>query len=314
VGAAERFGAPAQIRSLEFFHSLISPPGNATMAVVTKEMRVYVDDSGDEPDPQHTVVALAAYMAELDQWKKFEGEWSEVLGDNQVPYLHMKEWWDEKKPIYQHLKASPAKAASFFGDLAGVIKRHINFCATATVRLADLRRFNAESNSQIEAYPLGLYGCIIELRQQVRHKDISIVIDRISKPHRAIDLAETYAKTDSYEDLKMGAISIVPLKETESFKTVLPIQASDFMAWELRKASAERVTWQIKEEDVKTQGDLYHAHKAWRKKRTEEIGKEPYDNRKSAWALYRACEQKGALWDYDLITAADKIRHKNGWL
>ena len=64
MGAAERFGAPAQIRSIELFHSLVSPPGNATMAVVVKEMRVYVDDSGDEPDPQHTVVALAAYMAE----------------------------------------------------------------------------------------------------------------------------------------------------------------------------------------------------------------------------------------------------------
>jgi hypothetical protein len=311
--AAERFGAPAQIRPIELFHVLVSPPGNALMAVF-KELRVYAEDSGDEKDPQHKVVAVAAYMAELDQWKEFERGWREVLGDNHVPYLHMKEWWNTKTTIYKHLKDFPEKEATFFRDLASIIGANIQFCATAIVRIPDLKRFNAESNRKLEAFPLGIYGCIIELRQQARHKDISIIIDRIVKPYRAIDLAEAYAKTDTYEDLKMGAISITPLKETESCKTVLPMQAGDWMSWELRKNFSERSTWEISQDEMNTQAGLYYAHKAWREKRTEEIGKEPYDNRKSAWALFKASDQKGSLWDYTLIKAADRVRHKNGWL
>jgi hypothetical protein len=314
VSGASRIGGPDKTRSLECFHVLVSPPGETLMAAIKADLRVYTEDSGDEPDPQHKVIALASYLSELDRWKVFEREWREVLGDNHVPYLHMKEWWNEDRPIYKHLKSEPKKQETFFRDLAGVIKRNIRFCATSTVRLGDLRKFNDDHGLKIRAYSLALYGCIIELRNEVKDDNLSIIIDHISKPQRAIELAETYAKTDTWADLKVGKISIAPLKKekNENCKTVLPMQAGDWMSWELRKNATERISWEITTDDTKTQVTLYRAYAEWKKKFTATHGREPRD-RKSAWALYKATPQSGILWDYQTLLGAHVNRHKSGW-
>jgi hypothetical protein len=52
-----------------------------------KDLRAYVDESGDEYGNQHEVMSVACYLSELDRWMVFEREWSEVLGDNHVPWL-----------------------------------------------------------------------------------------------------------------------------------------------------------------------------------------------------------------------------------
>jgi len=101
-----------------------------------------------------------------------------------------------------------------------------------------------------------------------------------------------------------------PLKKSESFKTVLPIRAADFMAWELRKAGSDRAGWVIP-----TEGDrdvVYAAYHKWAAEFKSQKGREPI-TRKSAWALDKAIPQSGYLWDEINIRAAHEIRHKNGW-
>jgi Protein of unknown function (DUF3800) len=228
------------------------------MAVI-RELRAYVDDSGDEPDPQHEIIALGCYLSQLDRWKVFEREWREILGDNHVPYLHMKEFWNEKCSVYRELKKNGQKQATFFSDLAGVVKRNTEFCTTHTVKLDDLKKFNSEYNMSLSAYALALYGCLMYLRLEEKNNDLTVIIDKTTKAQNQANLAEAYAKSDTYADLKTDGITIIPLKKDDSFKTVLPIQAVDWLAWEVRKNSSERLTWKPSEEDRKTIVGVYRS-------------------------------------------------------
>jgi hypothetical protein len=81
------------------------------------------------------------------------------------------------------------------------------------------------------------------LRGKYPHEEIEIIIDRIDKPHKRVGLAKEYSNTDTYANLKGDLLPILPIEKTDSFKTVLPIQAADFLAWELRKTSEDRKRW-----------------------------------------------------------------------
>jgi hypothetical protein len=279
------------------------------MAVIT-ELRAYGDESGKEDDPQHKVMTVALHLSELDRWRVFEREWREVLGDNHVPYLHMKEWWNRDDEIYKHLKTAPEKEATFFRDLAGVIARNIRYCASSIVRLPDLKQFNQDYGLKIGGYPLALYGCLIELRKECRDEDISIIVDKV--PRGDVDCAKRYAETDTWEDLKSSGLPIMPLEKSDSFKTVLPIQAADWWAWEVRKNEVDRLGWDISEEDRANLVSVYRAYSAWKPEFEAEHGREPRE-RKSAWSLYKAIPSSGVSWDYANMKAGLKNRHKNGW-
>lgn len=67
-----------------------------------------------------------------------------------------------------------------------------------------------------------LYVCLIDLRKRYADDDIEIVIDRISTPYKRIQLAKQYARTDTFEDLKVENIQMFPLEKTDSFKRFFP--------------------------------------------------------------------------------------------
>ncbi len=53
------------------------------MAVI----RAYFDDSGDPDDPTHSFLTIAGYVAELGDWKRFEGYWDRAQGRDGKPSL-----------------------------------------------------------------------------------------------------------------------------------------------------------------------------------------------------------------------------------
>jgi hypothetical protein len=71
----------------------------------------------------------------------FEFEWDATLKMQRVPYLHMKEWWNQDG-IYKQLKEDAQKEALFFSDLVNVIEKHTEVCVSATIVLRDFERFN----------------------------------------------------------------------------------------------------------------------------------------------------------------------------
>jgi hypothetical protein len=202
-------------------------------------VNAYSDDSGDADDPNHSVISVAANFCK-EEWPKFEADWSAVLRRFEVPYLHMREWAHRDSPIYKHLRATEAQAL-FFDSLVKVINGHIRYSAGASVNIHDLRRFNEEMGLDLEPYAFALYATIIELRKIERDTEILLIIDKLNRAHHHIELTKRYARSDSF-DLKIGSTKIEPLKKEETFRTVLPIQAGDFFAWEARKSCEERKT------------------------------------------------------------------------
>ncbi len=283
------------------------PPGNALMGI----FKVYVDDSGDAPDPQHSVVSVAGYVSDVEHWSRFESQWLDVLQDHNVPYLHMKEWWD-REGIYKEIKKDKDREANFFASLVRVIEENTTYCVSASIKLDDLRRFNAEAYLNLDTYSFALYACMIELRVGYPDEDIEIVIDKITKPYKRIGMAKRYAEMDTYADLKPSTISILPLEKEDSFKTILPIQAADFMAWELRKICDERKNW-VPEDGVRGSLESVNAdYHRWAEDFASKHDRRPRQ-RLSARGLERATPHKGYIWDYYNIRAADTFRHPHGW-
>jgi len=282
------------------------------MAAV-RELRGYIDTSGDAYDRAERSMALGCYVSDCEKWEKFEYHWSQVLGDYKIPYLHMSEMWDRNSPVYAHLRQSD-KLPSLFQDLSSVIRDNITYCITSRLRVGDLRQFNSDHGLTLDGYSVCLYGLIISAREKwLNSEPMNWVLDKISKPHSVVQCAKSYAATDIWNDLQSDLITITPLEESESWKTALPLQACDWMAWELNKSNRERLSWVISNEDMKTQGSLYHAHREWRKKRIEQTGRPVHDDRKSAWALYKATDQSGFLWDYETLMGAHINRQKRRW-
>ena len=274
-------------------------------------LKVFADDSGDPADPQHSMMSIAGYVAKPEEWGLFEFEWDATLKMHRVPYLHMKEWWN-RDGIYKELKEDAQKEALFFSDLVNLIEKHTEFCISATIVLRDFERFNEESGLGLDPYSFALYVCLIDLRKRYSDDDIEIVIDRISTPYKRIQLAKQYARTDTFEDLKVENIQMFPLEKTDSFKKIFPIQAADFMAWELRKISEERKDWSPSDNARVNLEAVQEDYRSWAKQFNESRGRFPRQ-RKSAQRLERATPQKGYVWDLFNIRAADSVRHKTGW-
>jgi hypothetical protein len=150
------------------------------------------------------------------------------------------------------------------------------------------------------------------LRAKFPDDEIEIVIDKIDKPYKRAGLAEQYARTDTYANLKCDLLPILPLQKDESFKTIIPIQAADFLAWELRKSSEDRKTWEPSEASHSSREGVNEDYWKWAREFETANGRKPRQ-RKSGYALQDAQLPKGYLWDFVNISAASTIRHKNGW-
>jgi hypothetical protein len=274
-------------------------------------LKAYFDDSGDPKDPKHSCVTIAGYVSTVEGWDWFEHHWPEVMTRHGVPYLHMKELWD-REGTYKTLKATPHAETEFLIDCIKTIQIAAEFCVSSTIRLADLEVFNSETGLALEPLALALYGCLVGLREEYPDAGIEIFVDRMTKPHLTIDVAEQYARSDTYADLKVDNLLIAPLAKGDSFRNILPIQAADLMAYEVRKNCEERRTFDPPEQGRTDAHSLSLAYLQWKIEFQRKNGRPPRD-RKSAQMLSAWPPPRGHLWDYKLIKAAHLNRHKGGW-
>ena len=274
-------------------------------------LKAYLDDSGNPNDPQHSVLTVAGYLSTADGWSWFETHWPKVMEKHGVPYLHMRELWD-RNGDFGHLKDSDGTKADFLADCISVIQTGTEFAPSASIRLADLEAFNKESKLGLDPMALAIYGCLIELRNAYPKDEIEVFLDNISKPYKRIETALNYARSDTWQDLKPNTLLLSALPDGGSFKTILPIQAADFSAWEIRKNCEERKTWNPAEEDRRHAGLLNASYLRWTIEFFQKFGRMPRQ-RMSAKMLSAWPPPQGYLWDYANIKGAHVNRHKNGW-
>jgi hypothetical protein len=283
-------------------------------------LKAYLDDSGDPDNSAHTYLTVAGYVAELDAWKYFEQRWHAVLTEAQVPYLHMREFGNPNSGIYQHLKADRDKEIGFMADLAEVIdSSSLELCPMTTIKLADLAVFNDKHGLDLDPHALAIYGCLVEMRRLYKWRptlgagDIEVVVDRIDKAQLRINRALEYARTDVESGTYVDTFAVIPVSDPEGFRKVLPLQAADFISWEMRKSCEDRKTWEYTAEERRDIHMLRRSYSDWAERHRAETGKPPRV-RKSYKALRRVpvLAPQGYIWDEANLEAALE-RHPNGW-
>jgi Protein of unknown function (DUF3800) len=282
------------------------------MAVAT-DLKGYLDDSGSPSDQNHTFVTFGGFVSTVAGWDWFEKRWPRMLEEHNVPYLHMKELWNRDSEIYQHLKQDKEAEAKFLDDCTKAIAIAAESNITASVRLPDLAAFNAETGTALDPMALTLYGWIIKLREKYPAQEVQLILDKCDKPYRCIELAKQYAASDTYAQLGPDTISVIPLTKDESFKTVTPIQAADFCAWEARRHLEEHKTWNPPEESRKSGENRLLNYLGWSLDFMAKMGRKPRQ-RKSAMMLNAWPPADGLVFDYKNLMGAHHNRHKNGWV
>ncbi len=282
-----------------------NPSGHHLMVI----LKAYLDNSGEEDDPQHKVCSLAGYVTTIKKWCKFEKLWKQILKQYKVPYLHMKEYahykspfdifWDEKL-----MKEKPERKL-FLQALVNIMDETNLRGILSVIRLDDFRKFNEEKGLGIDAYAFNLYVCMFMIAAWWQNKPVEIIIDRINKPGRMIDRAREYAETDVWFTKPTDYIQVSVLAKGFTSREVVPIQAADFLAWEIRKFIDSKDEWYSKFKVGDDPAIWNKSMSAWSKQ-------QGITTRKSYELLSEKTIPYGFIWDYNELCWLDVAR-KHIW-
>jgi hypothetical protein len=290
--------------ALRSLHLLLNPPDDAVVVVI----RVYFDNSGTQEDPQHKVLTLGGYACNEAQWARFESAWAANLAKWNLPYLHMKQFAHFVSPSHIFKDNEPERI-KFIAGCAKAIKDSHPKSLCHSIRLADVARFNKEYGRKIDAISFCLFMHYIEIRAAYGDNNrVEVIIDKIEKPHLRLAKAEEYAKTDTMYSHVADTIDARPLKAPDSFINILPMQAADFLVWELRKSTENLDKWFATRKPGLSPQDWYRDLADWNMKK---FGA-PIKERKSLLALHDAVPNEGFAFDYSVLELAEK-HHPNGW-
>jgi hypothetical protein len=203
-------------------------------------LKAYLDDSGDADSATETHLTIGGYLADEHGWEYFEPRWATLLKEAGVPYLHMKEFGDVNSPIYGHLKADIVKEKAFMVGVISLIKESARGSVATTVVLDEFRAFNEKHSLSLDPYAFAIYGCLFQLRSYHPNDEIDLVFDSFDHSASRAAKALQYFKSDNLEGLKPTLFTPIPLQKSESWREILPLQAADLIAWEVRKYRRER--------------------------------------------------------------------------
>ncbi len=203
-------------------------------------LKAYLDESGKDNDPQTPVVSVGGLVGSVEAWGAFEDNWQRRLDRWQIPYLHMKEILNRGSGPFERFRDDRALMWEMLRDFVSAISSSDLFRVAHMVIKDHVRQFNVENNLCLNCYSLALYGCILEFSLENSGVPIEIVVDKFDKSTQFIQMAKRYCLTDGYYEAELSWVeqsTIIPIGKNESYKDVMPIQAADFIAWELRRSA-----------------------------------------------------------------------------
>jgi len=197
--------------------------------------------------------------------------------------------------------------ANLISDAATLIGKSDLYGIGAVVRIRDVAKFNTEKNRAIDPRALALYGCMQEIYSKYQGEAVEIRLDNLQKPFKVLEAAYEYARRFMYDDISQN-LEIMPIQNGESFKTVLPMQAADFAAYEIRKFNEDDAEWFEKIKPNVAADSWHGSHFEWKVAQ----GKQWPGYRKSFAKLVDASPIDGAIWDYVLLCGLDFYNLKDG--
>jgi hypothetical protein len=269
----------------------------------------YFDNSGDAEDPQHKVLTVGGFLANDDQWARFEDIWKANLETFGLPYLHMKEFAHFVGPFVVFKDNEEDRIRFIEGCVSSIRDAGIDKSVCHCIRLNDTRRFNADYNRKIDPFSFCLYISYVDIQDKCKDdKHIELVVDHFSKVTKKIYLAEEYARTDSFHKNLGFNIATRPLSEALSFRDVPPMQAADFLVWELRKSETKYDEWFEIRKPGGSDGEWVPELWEWTFHKWGKV----FNERKSLMALHAACNSDGIVITYKTLVTAQQF-HPNGW-
>lgn len=224
-------------RPVRSISAYVSPPGDHLVAI----LKAYLDDSGDGDSADESHLTIGGWLADHDSWQRFEPMWDDLMREFGIPYLHMAEFRKENAK-FKHLKSDPAQEKEFWKRVNSLILQTVRTSVACTVRMDDLNKFNKKLGLGLDPYALCIFGCLLQMRSCALDGEIEFVLDQFDNSTSRAGLALKYAQTAMGMDhpVRPDLFTPIPLQKHESWKTVLPLQAADYIAWEVRKFRRER--------------------------------------------------------------------------
>jgi hypothetical protein len=291
-------GAPIRLSQLSIF---TRRPRPSVMAVI----KGYADDSR----PNDRIWAVGGYAGNELQWERFEELWPKMLERHGVPYFHMREMAD---PNGVYAKWHPFKdhydeVAAFFADMTKVIGEECFLRAFFSItRVKDLERFNAETGLSLQAYPMAAYGCMLGIANDLQGLTIEIIFDHVEKISSKLAAATEYLESDSYYPGVNDLVVPIPLNQKTTFRELAPLQAADFLTWEVQKNHLNIEDWFLQPNKPVEQEDRSEHLDDWS---LQKYGTLRPKTRKSLEALIDSgAPAVGMIWDYDNLYDAHRAR------
>src|SRR5260370_35837253 len=91
----------------------------------------YFDESGTHGAAR---IAVAGFIAEEDQWIRFDKEWRAVLASKGVDFFKM-QWFEKHKGPFKNWTATERR--EFLNALLGIIRRRANLAIISGLSLRD---------------------------------------------------------------------------------------------------------------------------------------------------------------------------------
>jgi hypothetical protein len=220
----------------------------APVDAVMVALKGYLDNSGDEIDPQHAAMSLAGFVTQVGHWDKFEDGWRMVLTKYQVAYSHMKELHKRVGPFegWTNDEDGREKEKNFLADLVQVVAEAKLDGYGIIVALDDLARFNTENSTQIDPLALCFLSQGMGIQLAYPEDEVQIVVDPIHNAQERLTLARGYIRSNPTTPDAIDRLPIFTLlnqKSAISARNCPALQAADFLAWELRKHYELKKEW-----------------------------------------------------------------------
>ena len=204
-------------------------------------MIAYFDESETEESKKHSYV-VAGYVADCHRWKRFEREWKRILDEYGAPYLHMKEMANRRNRRSVYYGWSEQKCADFLGCLAFTITSKSGSIRPVSCAIpADEYLKLASKSEQKEIghpYHLCLYWVlpgVLELFKDHSREIIDFVFDeKKGLQMKALEVFGVFKHSR-----RIHGVNMLAGLSFYDDKIVMPLQAADFLAYEINKVRRE---------------------------------------------------------------------------
>lgn len=191
-------------------------------------LRTYFDASVKQNQP---LVAVAGYIATVNQWEKFECDWRLTLAHHNAPYMHMREICSQSKKS-PFAKWGENKRATFLKDMSDVINSNLLHSFGAAVSVDDYNEASKLYNiygMAGYAYSLCARACAAQVQKWQKREGYQSPVEYVfdEEDIGAQELLSVFKRD------RLPTPIFKPSRDRKNgAKGLTPLQAADFAAWE----------------------------------------------------------------------------------